>query len=455
MEVRSDRVILLTREGIFLELPRSELPAAAVVGGTIPVDLGEEWFDPGNQQPAPARAGDPRGGEGRAGRPRLASAGRRALAAAAAVVILLGTGLGLYQQSFKPAYEVAVEINPSVILEVNGFDRVVRARAVNADGEILLQQLQLRGLPVAEAVTLIVGAAGELGFLPAAAAPSTPADAEVLSLSLDGDPASLDGDPARPAATVAISIISPSETTPADARTRVVEALENTLQAAAGETGAAFDAVVQVITADELARARQAIGRETSIAKAGLAEKARARGVDLSDAELAQASVPDLLRLIGKDDGSAEKTGGRPRLNHFRVQPRAGGDDPDDDDRRAGRSGVRGRDGGPGDRRGGEPPAWSRGLGPFSREDDRGPAGGGPGRGRDGRDRELHERRADERPGADDDRRPGRGRGRDHRGNGRDDDDAEHRGRGQPGRGRGGKGDSGGPPFFDRPRQRR
>lgn len=64
---------------------------------------------------------------------------------------------------------VTVDINPSVQLSVDADNKVLEAKALNADAEALLATLHLEGLPAPEAVQLIVGAAVVLGYIDAEA----------------------------------------------------------------------------------------------------------------------------------------------------------------------------------------------------------------------------------------------------------------------------------------------
>lgn len=499
MEIKPDSVLVLTEEGIFLEVPRRDAPADTAVGSIIPVPLGAEWFttEPDAASGQPAAEVQPRGlsrltraFEASSRRWREA-AGRRALAAAASVLILLGIGLGLYRQN-AAAYEVAIEINPSIILEVNAFDRVVRSRPVNADGAAVLEKVDLEGMAVADALAALVATLKELGFLPAAPQPvltetliaapgGDPAGVEAMADTMAGETVDvepvepIDGAPhpgvdgtGAPSATVAISIIPHSRSAAAAAPGEVVRSLENGLLAAASRTGTAFEAVVQVVTSDELAKAREAAGGDASIAKAVLAVKARSRGVNLSDDEIAQVSVPDLARMI-EERPPAGDADDQYRLNLFRVQPRDDDDDRDDWRARGRRLRDRGdRDGDAGDHRGrgqgrgrgsaadegsarpdrgpGRPDDdrgdGHRGRGPADGDGDRDDRGGPPGKGR-GNERGRGDSRGDERDRSrdgDDDRRPGRGKER----GGGDDDRNPGRGRG---RGNDGEGDrpGGGP----------
>lgn len=78
------------------------------------------------------------------------------LAAAASLLlagILCATGWHIWQQ---PAAFVGVDVNPSLELTVNNFDRVVKATAINDDGAAVLDALSLEGQPYEEAFNTLM-----------------------------------------------------------------------------------------------------------------------------------------------------------------------------------------------------------------------------------------------------------------------------------------------------------
>ena len=92
------------------------------------------------------------------------------LAAAAACLVLLLAGLGGYRYYFTPTTYLSIDINPSLELGINRFDRVVTVRAWNEDGQELADSLDLRLMDYQEALEQLVAsesiadrlAAGEL-----------------------------------------------------------------------------------------------------------------------------------------------------------------------------------------------------------------------------------------------------------------------------------------------------
>ena len=85
---------------------------------------------------------------GYAARPALAPA---RLAAAAACLVLLLTGVGGWA-CFTPTSTVSVDVNPSLELRVNRFDRVVSVEGYNREGQALAEALDLTFLPCSSAV---------------------------------------------------------------------------------------------------------------------------------------------------------------------------------------------------------------------------------------------------------------------------------------------------------------
>ena len=91
----------------------------------------------------------------RAGRKR--SAPRYWLAAAVACLALLVAGIGGYQFYFTPTTILSIDINPSLELGVNRFDKVVTVQGWNEDGQALADSLELRFLDYQEALGVLIG----------------------------------------------------------------------------------------------------------------------------------------------------------------------------------------------------------------------------------------------------------------------------------------------------------
>lgn len=107
-------------------------------------------------------------------RPRTA---RRLTAAFAclALVLLGGTGWWAY---FSPTCAISIDINPSVELGVNRFDRVISVEGIGDDGEVLAETLDVRFLDCADALNSLLTNPTVAGYLAAD---------EVLSIAVAGE----------------------------------------------------------------------------------------------------------------------------------------------------------------------------------------------------------------------------------------------------------------------------
>lgn len=76
----------------------------------------------------------------------------RTAAAIAACMVAVFVGVGAYAYAAPTAY-VQLDMNPSVEMQVNRFDTVVKVEALNDDGKQLLDEVSVTGEPYAEAVS--------------------------------------------------------------------------------------------------------------------------------------------------------------------------------------------------------------------------------------------------------------------------------------------------------------
>ena len=80
----------------------------------------------------------------------------RILAAAAALVLLL-TGTAVYGLNTRVCATVALDVNPSIELNVNRRERVVSVSPINNDGKQRLGDMDLTGSDLQVAVNALVG----------------------------------------------------------------------------------------------------------------------------------------------------------------------------------------------------------------------------------------------------------------------------------------------------------
>ena len=85
------------------------------------------------------------------------------ITAAACLSIIIGVlSLYIYQ---KPVSYLSFDVNPSLELEINRFDRVINVNFFNVDARNLVSEDELNSLKTAEAVSLIIKRVNEKGYL--------------------------------------------------------------------------------------------------------------------------------------------------------------------------------------------------------------------------------------------------------------------------------------------------
>jgi hypothetical protein len=97
----------------------------------------------------------------RHGRPML----RRlavAMASFAAVIFLGVASFGMY---FKESAYLDIDVNPSVELTLNRFDRVIGVHAYNEDGQRVLDSVDVRHRSYEDALSALVGKMAEMGYI--------------------------------------------------------------------------------------------------------------------------------------------------------------------------------------------------------------------------------------------------------------------------------------------------
>lgn len=101
-----------------------------------------------------------------------------AIGAAAALVLAIG-GFAGYQYQFAVDTAVSIDVNPSIELEVNRQEKVLKANALNEDAKTLLEGMELEGTNLKTAVNAVIGSMVQNGYLTA--------DANSILLTVDND----------------------------------------------------------------------------------------------------------------------------------------------------------------------------------------------------------------------------------------------------------------------------
>ncbi|MDV3428407.1 MAG: hypothetical protein LIR50_15535 [Bacillota bacterium] len=85
--------------------------------------------------------------------------------AACILFILIGGGTGTYAYYKTPVAYLSLDINPSIELGVNAFDKVVSAEGYNADGRTVLNGIDVTGVNIETAVSTVISSADDNGFI--------------------------------------------------------------------------------------------------------------------------------------------------------------------------------------------------------------------------------------------------------------------------------------------------
>ena len=100
---------------------------------------------------------------------------------AAAALLTLGVGYGAYSYAMPYSY-VHLDINPSIELTANVYDRIIKAEALNEDGQKLLEGKNLKNSSIETGVSDLLGIAVKKGYL-----------GEKAPQSIDAIPGAADG----------------------------------------------------------------------------------------------------------------------------------------------------------------------------------------------------------------------------------------------------------------------
>lgn len=98
-------------------------------------------------------------------RTRTASRAPRRLVPLAACLLLLAMGLTGYWAYFTPTAAISIDVNPSLELEINRFDRVIGVEGYNEDGQALADSLDVRFMDYAQALDQILASDPIAGLL--------------------------------------------------------------------------------------------------------------------------------------------------------------------------------------------------------------------------------------------------------------------------------------------------
>ncbi|MCX7922880.1 MAG: anti-sigma factor domain-containing protein [Clostridia bacterium] len=92
------------------------------------------------------------------------SAFNRIASIAAVFLIILGLGYGVYSYN-QPFSYVDIDINPSIELTINRYDRIIKAEAINNDGKVLLNAGSYKNKGIEDGIETLLEAAAKNGYI--------------------------------------------------------------------------------------------------------------------------------------------------------------------------------------------------------------------------------------------------------------------------------------------------
>lgn len=90
---------------------------------------------------------------------------RSVCAAAASLIAVIGIGTGGYKLYYTPVSYLSIEINPSIQLSINIFDRVIGYEYFNNDGKLILDDVNIQNSKSRLSVEKIIDTAQSQGYL--------------------------------------------------------------------------------------------------------------------------------------------------------------------------------------------------------------------------------------------------------------------------------------------------
>ncbi len=194
----------------------------------------------------------------------------RAVAAAAVFVFSVGIGYGAYSY-YTPYSYIDVDINPSVEIVANRYDRILRVEAINDDGAKVLEDQSFKNKPVNFAVEEIIKQASEKGYM----------KEEVTNA-------------------VMLTVSSKDESKAQEVEKKVQEAAKDKIET----SGVKSDVLVEKVTIERRDEARQ---MDISPGKLVLIERLQEVKPEAKVNEYKDTPVRDLLKAIGNEKKEVRK----------------------------------------------------------------------------------------------------------------------------------------------------
>ena len=87
------------------------------------------------------------------------------LVTACTLVFCLLIGFGVYNNNFKVASRIGIDVNPSIELKINKKNKVIDVIANNEDGNKILSDMDLNGSDMNVAINALIGSMVKSGYI--------------------------------------------------------------------------------------------------------------------------------------------------------------------------------------------------------------------------------------------------------------------------------------------------
>lgn len=101
----------------------------------------------------------------RAKKERRAFFSRRGMALATSFALMLCIGVTGWQSYFTEAFALTVDVNPSIEMSVNRFDRVISTKGFNSEGEEVISSVDVKYMNYADAIDSVLEEEKKQGYL--------------------------------------------------------------------------------------------------------------------------------------------------------------------------------------------------------------------------------------------------------------------------------------------------
>jgi hypothetical protein len=90
---------------------------------------------------------------------------RRLVSAVVSIIFVLFAGLFSYNAYFEEAAVIDIDVNPSIEIKINRFDRVIGTYAYNEDGQGVLDAVDIRNMTYQEALASLIVQMADKGYI--------------------------------------------------------------------------------------------------------------------------------------------------------------------------------------------------------------------------------------------------------------------------------------------------